>query len=495
MIRAYIKAFLKPGTRAVLPGFATMVMKWLRDFKARVLADSGTVEDETRTAQILRFIENHNLMDDTKILICPEVAVKTRGTVPLYITKSYDLSPNNNDAVQTTETYQPFLAGNIAPNERLAIKNTQNSSRCIQHPQISFTDTEPWSLIVVINYEGGSKQGVVYLLAQLYNSGNQIRLNVSNRWSLYIKTATGTFEFEMDNGLKYTLGKNHILTYTASGDGAMSCYVDGVHLGTKYGATGITLDVLMAGQSRDTTTNYKGSLHYYRVQSGAMTLAQVQAEHAMLRSIYPEIESVQIGTQTWATSNLEMVATPMGNAIPEVTDAAVWLSSPALYSAAYTADTGTEEEKVYAGLKASAMWCHYNNDPVVGATYGKLYNWYAAKLLQTDIDAYNAANTTTPWGWKVPTREMNTTLSSEGGNASKFAGADYWTTDNGLNTNGLSLLGAGIRNSLGAFADIKLSTILVCSDALYVRNIVDGADTFAETAITTEGGSIRLIKT
>ena len=141
------------------------------------------------------------------------------------------------------------------------------------------------------------------------------------------------------------------------------------------------------------------------------------------------------------------------------------------------------------------MWCHYNNDPVVGATYGKLYNWYAAKLLQTDIDAYNAANTTTPWGWKVPTREMNTTLSSEGGNASKFAGADYWTTDNGLNTNGLSLLGAGIRNSLGAFADIKLSTILVCSDALYVRNIVDGADTFAETAITTEGGSIRLIKT
>ena len=69
MIRAYIKAFLKPVTRAVLPGFATMVMKWLRDFKTRVLADSGTVEDETRTAQILRVIENHNLMDDLKVAV------------------------------------------------------------------------------------------------------------------------------------------------------------------------------------------------------------------------------------------------------------------------------------------------------------------------------------------------------------------------------------------------------------------------------------------
>lgn len=134
----------------------------------------------------------------------------------------------------------------------------------------------------------------------------------------------------------------------------------------------------------------------------------------------PEIEWVTIGTQHWAPSNLEIVATPMDNAIPEVTDAAVWTSSAALYSDAYTAATGTEEEKVYAGLKASAMWCYYNNDPVNGATYGKLYNWYAVKLLQTDIDAYNAANPTTPWGWKVPTDDewetLRTTVASLGWN-------------------------------------------------------------------------------
>ena len=36
--------------------------------------------------------------------------------------------------------------------------------------------------------------------------------------------------------------------------------------------------------------------------------------------------------------------------------------------------------------------------PALGAIYGKLYNWYAVKLLQMDIDYYNAANPTAPWG-------------------------------------------------------------------------------------------------
>ena len=42
------------------------------------------------------------------------------------------------------------------------------------------------------------------------------------------------------------------------------------------------------------------------------------------------------------------------------------------------------------------------------------------KLLQTDIDAYNAANPTTPWGWKVPTdaewETLRTTVASLGWN-------------------------------------------------------------------------------
>ena len=66
----------------------------------------------------------------------------------------------------------------------------------------------------------------------------------------------------------------------------------------------------------------------------------------------------------------------------------------------------------------------------------KLYNWYAVKLLQTDIDAYNAVNPTTPWGWKVPTdaewETLRTTVASLG-----------WNYD------GSTVLGAASNNKQG----------------------------------------------
>jgi len=126
-------------------------------------------------------------------------------------------------------------------------------------------------------------------------------------------------------------------------------------------------------------------------------------------------------------------------------------------------------------LKASAMWCYYNNDPVNGATYGKLYNWYAAKLLQTDIDAYNAANPT-PWGWKVPTDAEWTTLTDylinngygyEGSGtdiAKSMAATTNWepSPDSGTpgndpasnNSSGFSGLPGGRRHNSGSFTDI-----------------------------------------
>ncbi len=76
-------------------------------------------------------------------------------------------------------------------------------------------------------------------------------------------------------------------------------------------------------------------------------------------------------------------------------------NSTNLYNYVYANTTGTAEQKEYAAVKAAAMWCHNNNDPAIGAIYGKLYNWYAVRLLQMDIDYYNAANPTAPWGWKV----------------------------------------------------------------------------------------------
>lgn len=221
----------------------------------------------------------------------------------------------------------------------------------------------------------------------------------------------------------------------------------------------------------------------------------------------PEIEGVTIGTQTWATSNLEMVATPMDNEIPEVTDAGVWGSSATLYSDAYTAATGTEAEKVYAGLIASAMWCYYNNDPVNGATYGKLYNWYAAKLLQADIDAYNAANPTTPWGWKVPTDAEWTTLSTYlggeevAGGKMKTTGTLNWVAPNegATNESGFSGLPGGCRSRFG-FSDVgyvgywwsstEYSSSYAWSRTLYL----DGTNVGQSYDSKGNGFSLRLLK-
>ncbi len=78
--------------------------------------------------------------------------------------------------------------------------------------------------------------------------------------------------------------------------------------------------------------------------------------------------SVQIGTQCWLTENLRTTTYRDGTAIPNVTDDMAWTQ-----------------------LNDGA-WCNYENNPEYDATYGKLYNWFAA-----------ANSLLCPQGWHVPT--------------------------------------------------------------------------------------------
>lgn len=528
-------------------------MEAIETFIKRVTDDGGTSGGEIITAKIDRFLGENNLYDDTKILICPEVALKTRGTVPLYVTKSYDLSPNNNDAIQTTETSQPFLAGNIAPNERLGWKTIKTTATWLSHNTISFTTAEPWSFTVALKSNGNQDPSAY----EYVNSPGLIGVRRDGTIRLRNDSLSSSYSISVDN-YKRQRGKINFLTVIGLGS-TVKVYFNGVYVNQT------TLDSNFSFES-DITGLFLGNIYYRRVQSGAMTLAQVEAEHAMLRSIYPEIESVQIGTQTWATSNLEMVATPMGNPINEMQLAAAtekitnggfdsdtgwtitiggwsisggkancngtgylrqygvvqigkyikvsvevsitsggivyipgntgttktlingvnnfyilqngttndvvfygsdfvgsvdnvsiqevgWSDSSNLYNYIYANTSGTADQKEYAAVRAAAMWCYYNNDPVRGATYGKLYNWYAVKLLQTDIDAYNAANPTTPWGWKVPTdtdfETLRTTIAS-----------------NGWNYDGSTDSGTASTNKQGK---------ALASDSLWIESAVEGA--------------------
>jgi len=362
------------------------------------------------------------------------------------------------------------------------------------------------------------------------------------------------------------------------------------------------------------SSNYRpffGKYYAQVIRSAALTATQVLAEATFFRSLYPEIPNVQIGSQYWATSNLDVVCTPQGNVINEITDNAnvsvittpnfltgwstnaatiadnnnftttgtsgyifktavtvigkwykctiagsftgikfniegslnykQWTSSPISETFFFKADSttlvlrkindlgttatittftvdlvgwsglsevydyiaGTTSEA--AGQLAAAAWCHYNNDPAMGAIYGKLYNWYAAKTFQNDIDAFNAANPTTPWGWKVPAQADWTTLqttlggSTVAGGKIKKEGLTYWTTPNtgADNSSGFSAIPNGYRNAAtGVVTGMGLySEFWTTTGYRFYQQYTDSAIGSANMAGSfTFGTAIRLLK-
>jgi len=140
------------------------------------------------------------------------------------------------------------------------------------------------------------------------------------------------------------------------------------------------------------------------------------------------LPTIVIGTQQWMEKNLDVLTYRNGDIIPQVTDPTAW-----------------------AALTTGA-WCYYNNDPLNGAIYGKLYNWYAV----------NDPRGLAPVGWHVPTNAELTTLSTTlGGDAvaggkMKVAGTTRWSAPNtgADNSSGFAGLPGGIRGGNGAFSAV-----------------------------------------
>ena len=80
---------------------------------------------------------------------------------------------------------------------------------------------------------------------------------------------------------------------------------------------------------------------------------------------------VTIGSQTWMSNNLNVETFRNGDQIPQAKTADEWRK---------------------AGENKQPAWCYYNNDPKLGAIYGKLYNWYAV----------NDPRQLAPEGWHIP---------------------------------------------------------------------------------------------
>ncbi len=142
------------------------------------------------------------------------------------------------------------------------------------------------------------------------------------------------------------------------------------------------------------------------------------------------VASVKIGTQRWTTKNLNVSRYRNGDKIPQVKDSAEWASL------------------------TTGAWCYYNNDAATGATYGKLYNWYAV----------NDIRGLAPAGFHIPSDAEWATLSTflggdmlSGGKMKSTgtieAATGLWFSPNTDATNSSSFTGhpGGYRNTFAAF--------------------------------------------
>jgi len=129
-------------------------------------------------------------------------------------------------------------------------------------------------------------------------------------------------------------------------------------------------------------------------------------------------KTVKIGTQWWFAENLQTTTYRDGTAIPNVTSNSSW--------AALTTDA----------------YCWYNNDISNKATYGALYNWFAAKTGKL-----------CPVGWHVPADAEWTILSNNlggetvAGGKMKTSGTSIWWSPNtgATNESGFSSIPGGSR--------------------------------------------------
>jgi uncharacterized protein (TIGR02145 family) len=138
-------------------------------------------------------------------------------------------------------------------------------------------------------------------------------------------------------------------------------------------------------------------------------------------------QEIRIGTQTWATKNLEVTIFRNGDTIPEEKTNEDWAK----------------------GLEAGKpAWCYYNYDPANGLKYGKLYNWYAV----------NDSRGLAPKGWHIPNLTDWKTLVVYLGvevAGTKMKNTSGWNNDgNGTNASEFAALPGGSHSYMQAFGEI-----------------------------------------
>lgn len=509
----------------------------------RVLADSGVISDLEKLTRL--YIENLKLLPNTVYMWDGSAGLKTRTSgANQYATKLYDMSAGNRDATQTTEANQPFVAGNIAPNEQRKIKGLtgETGTKGVTGSDIQIASSGAFTLAIAVKWNYPKTSSRIYLSAT-----NYIELTAS---AITLRGDSGNV---LTCSHAFRTGLTEILIFEYN-NGTGLIRVNGVEKTTTTTSGAVTFGSLFLNQ---TSYNFDGEIGKLQIANIRLSASQIQNLYNFTSLQHPEIEGINIGNQHWATSNYEGVVTGNGTVIPEVQGAtttgnteliangtfdtaAGWIlvgattisggalrvyspdgsnsyariSIPTIvtgkrYLLKYdvlannggqisctdigsnlnlidvtvgvnktfeftavdvgyfifkrmsacdiTFDNVSLKEVGWSDLTTPA-WCYYNNDPLNGAVYGKLYNWYAVQAI--------AANP--PQGWRVPTQADFTQLAtylggtSVAGGKMKKDGLIYWSSPNtgATNESGFSAIGGGSRSSAGLFGNINTRSFL-----------------------------------
>ena len=189
-------------------------------------------------------------------------------------------------------------------------------------------------------------------------------------------------------------------------------------------------------------------------------------------AITAQAQTVTFGKQVWMSENLNVDKFRNGAPIPQAK---------------------TDEEWEKAGNNKQPAWCYYNNDPKIGAKYGKLYNWYAV------ADARKLC----PVGWHVSSDHEWAVLTDYLGgwyNAGSKMMSTSGLHDNGNKSSGFGGLPGGSRNYVGAFESFGYDGLWWCSTSVDAENAWyrylnhELADTNRDGGAKEMGFSVRCIK-
>lgn len=416
-IKAALKAFFDPIYEP---------LQAVTSYVRRVTADGGTIGNLVELTKL--HLNNLVLLLNTDFLWSGDAGMKTRTSgVNLFASKIYNLA-NTNDAVQATEASQPHIGGTIAPSEVRKLKGLtgETGTKGFTGTNIAKLATASWSIAIMLKWNYPRTSSRIYLSSTNY---------------ILLTPTTITLVGDAVNVLVCTntlaAGINNLIQFEYS-NGAGLIRVNGIEIATTVLSGAVTFGSLLLDQ---TSYNFDGEIHYLQIFNKRLSAIEAQANYTLWRNRIPKIEGIAIGNQFWTTDNAALGVDNGNVAIPEVQDNAAW-----------------------AAL-ATPAWCYYNNNPLNGAVYGKLYNWWATANLA-------------PAGYRVPTSADFAQLSNylggtavAGGNMKK-EGLTYWFTPNtgATNESGLSAIGAGSRGNTGAFADERTFSRFWCSDSASTSN-------------------------